>query len=484
MFNSQFTIHNAYNKPKARITMISYILKTLQQGDHVFVERLGSFRVRMRHAEIDGSLIRPPFNEVVFTANDSEENNFSLANQISRDRQCLFTEANEQITAWVDELLGALQHNKSVTYEGFGTFMLDKRGNITFESLVIPQLNSLFEGFEPVDIRHFGQPDPFVETVSQSEPEPEPVPEPEPEPVSEPEPEPEPVLEPEPEPVSEPEPEPVFEPEPEPVLEPEPEPLFEPEPEPVLEPQPEPEPVPLVEQEDTTEPEPETKEEPQDDDGHEEVTDNGESEEPLDNDKDDDDDDDDDEDDNDEDEDEDEESPRKHRKLAWLWVILLLLIVLGALGYIFKDKLLDCYHRLMDKKQPVEQTVTPAEPTNETTVDYTEPPVQETPAEEPEETVETPAPETYTPEVIKKTADSKYDYIQFESGHFYAIAGSFPSETDAVRHIRQKRLDQYSPVLVKQDGVKNLRVCIGVFDTEEEAEQFAKGISSSYWVLK
>ena len=36
----------------------------------------------------------------------------------------------------------------------------------------------------------------------------------------------------------------------------------------------------------------------------------------------------------------------------------------------------------------------------------------------------------------------------------------------------------------KQDGVKNLRVCIGVFNTEAEAESFAKGINSGYWVLK
>ena len=52
------------------------------------------------------------------------------------------------------------------------------------------------------------------------------------------------------------------------------------------------------------------------------------------------------------------------------------------------------------------------------------------------------------------------------------------------RHIRQKGLYQYSPVIVKQDGAKNLRVCIGIFDTEEEAEQFAKGVNPGYWVLK
>ena len=92
---------------------------------------------------------------------------------------------------------------------------------------------------------------------------------------------------------------------------------------------------------------------------------------------------------------------------------------------------------------------------------------------QPEEVSE---PEVYTPVVVKQSADSKYDYIHF--------AGSFPSESDVLRHIRQKKLDQYSPKILKQDGVGNLRVCIGIFDSEAEAEQFAKGVDSKYWVLK
>jgi len=136
--------------------MINYILKTLQTEDHVFIERLGSFRLQLRHAALEGNVIQPPYNEVVFSQTDSEENNFALANQISRDQQCLFTQANEQVTAWVGELLTALQNNKSVTYEDFGTFMLDKKGNITFESAIIPQLNSQFECMEPIDLKRFG----------------------------------------------------------------------------------------------------------------------------------------------------------------------------------------------------------------------------------------------------------------------------------------------------------------------------------------
>ena len=167
-----------------------------------------------------------------------------------------------------------------------------------------------------------------------------------------------------------------------------------------------------------------------------------------------------------------------------MWVILLILIVLGVLGYIFKDKLMGYYQQWKDRKQPIEEVVAPDETTEPvaTFEEVTEPETET----EPEETVAEPEPEpvTYTPAVVKQSTDGKYDYIQFEQGHYYVIAGSFPSESDVIRHIRQKKLDQYSPKILKQDGVKNLRVCIGVFNTEAEAEQFAKGINSGYWVLK
>ena len=429
--------------------MINYILKTLQKEDYVFIERLGSFRLNLCHAKIEGDTIQPPHYEVVFSQNDNEENNFALANLISREKQCLFTFANEEITAWVSELLTALQNNKSVTYEDFGTFMLDKKGNITFESAVIPQLNSLFEGLEPIDLKHFEIP-----AAPVVEPEPEPVVEPEPEPVVEPEPEP--VVEPEPEPVVEPEPEPVVEPEPEPVEEPEPESVVEPEPEPVEEPQPEP------------------VEEPVEANNISPINDG---------DNDNDDDEDDNDDDEDDDNEEEEEEIKKRHSLAWLWIILLLIVVLGVLGFLFKDKWLGYYQQWKDKKQSVEQVVESQE-TPEGTATVDEAADSAVPAEELPEIEEEPEPEAFTPTVIKQSSDGKYDYIRFEKGHYYAIAGSFPSESDVIRHIRQKKLDQYSPKILKQDGVTNLRVCIGVFNTEEEAESFAKGVNSSYWVLK
>ena len=254
----------------------------------------------------------------------------------------------------------------------------------------------------------------------------------------------------------EPEPEPVVEPEPEPVEEPEPESVVEPEPEPVEEPQPEP------------------VEEPVEANNISPINDG---------DNDNDDDEDDNDDDEDDDNEEEEEEIKKRHSLAWLWIILLLIVVLGVLGFLFKDKLLGYYQQWKDKKQSVEQVVESQE-TPEATATVDEAADSAVPAEELPEIEEEPEPEAFTPTVIKQSSDGKYDYIRFEKGHYYAIAGSFPSESDVIRHIRQKKLDQYSPKILKQDGVTNLRVCIGIFDTEEEAERFAKGENPSYWVLK
>ncbi|MBR4646911.1 MAG: hypothetical protein IKO75_07365 [Bacteroidales bacterium] len=476
--------------------MIPYILKTLQQEDHVFVERLGAFRTQLKHAVVEKNVIHPPYNEVVFSQDDSEENNFALASQISREKKCLFTEANEQIMRWVDELLSALQHNKSVTYEGFGTFMLDKKGNISFESAVVPQLNSQFEGMEPIDIKNVG-----VAVVEDDEPVK----------VVEPVEEPEPVME--PEPIAEPEPEYAetfqetsLQPEPESIVEPEPvganndspegetvtieEPVEEPEPEPVMEPEPIAEPEPEYAetfQETSLQPEPESIVEPEPvganndspEDETDDETDDEKDDKAIKNDE---------EEDDDDDEEEDDEDEKKHHKLAWLWILLLLLVALGALGFVFRDKITSFYHQWKDKEQSVEQDVTPevTDDDNQTATFEDESVVDEVEAVEEvtPEVVEEPTPKPVAAAPVKSTSDGKYDYIQFEQGRFYVIVGSFPTESDVVKHIRNKRLGQYSPVIVKQDGFKNLRVCIGVFNTEAEAEQFGKSTNQNYWVLK
>lgn len=153
-------------------------------------------------------------------------------------------------------------------------------------------------------------------------------------------------------------------------------------------------------------------------------------------------------------------------------------------GYLFRDKLRPALENVKEKFSKKEQVAEPAESPTPETIEVTIPkeePVEAVVEEVPEEE---PTPAAYTPETVKKTADGKYPYIQFETGHYYVIVGSLPTEGDAERHIRNRSLNQYDPKLVLQKGVGNIRVCVGIFDSEEEAENFGKGTGLKYWVLK
>jgi nucleoid DNA-binding protein len=75
-------------------------------------------------------------------------------------------------------------------------------------------------------------------------------------------------------------------------------------------------------------------------------------------------------------------------------------------------------------------------------------------------------------------------YIPFHDGKYYVIAGSFMKEEDALRHIKQKKLEKYHAKIVVQPQNPRKRVCIGVFDNEKDAESFAIQTDKNYWILK
>lgn len=478
--------------------MVPFIIKALQKSESVCVNDLGTFALHYVPARIEGKTIKAPHNEVTLDTN-IEHDEIAFTNLVSLEKKCQITQANNDIIAWVDELKYALQNNKSVTFEGFGTFSLSDKGKLSFLCDYIPELNQEFEGMTDITPG-------VIPTVIDEEPEAEPIEEAapfedqklieEPIPVIAPVVVPEPIEE--PAPAEEPEVEPVIqrsslleddkddkddkdevvedkeedkgdekdEKDEEPVIQrstlledeeaptevvEEPVPtegpayVAEPVTEPVAEPEPEEEPV--IQRSTLLE---------DDKDEKEEVDDN-----------------------NSEDEVDDDEKPRKKRSLWWLWLLLTLLLlgVLGFCGYQFRDKVVPVIEQVKSKFKKTEQVEQKEETTDDNTIEYQEE------VQEAEEVVEE-APEPYQPEVIKSTADNKYEYIHFESGHYYVIAGSLPNESDAELHIRQRGLDKYNPTLLLQDGVSNIRVCIGIYDTEEEAESFAKSVNSKYWVLK
>ena len=80
--------------------------------------------------------------------------------------------------------------------------------------------------------------------------------------------------------------------------------------------------------------------------------------------------------------------------------------------------------------------------------------------------------------------ESKDIYLPYQEGKYYVIAGSFIKEEDALRHIEQKKLANYNAKLIVHPQNLRVRVCIGVFDNEKDADKFATQIDKNYWVLK
>jgi nucleoid DNA-binding protein/uncharacterized protein YpmB len=76
------------------------------------------------------------------------------------------------------------------------------------------------------------------------------------------------------------------------------------------------------------------------------------------------------------------------------------------------------------------------------------------------------------------------NYLTYQKGKYYVIAGSFLTESDALRHIKNEKLEKHQAKLIVHPDNPRVRVCIGMFDNESDAMFFADGFKRNYWVLR
>lgn len=437
--------------------IVKNLIEMLQGGEAVYINGIGLFQKQFHPAKVTKTEVLPPHYSVTLD-NDADGSGFDFILYVSNHGGMKIVDADESVRNWQEELAEKLQSEKHVKVPDFGTFTL-KKGVISFESDFIPALNSEFEGMSPISLKEevvdiqtekvepVVVQNPIPENHVEPEPETEviPVPAVSPEVIAVPEPElviaPDPIVEPEPvvEPESVIEPEPEIEPEPKPVVESEP--IIEPEPEPVIEPEPvvEPGPEPVIE------PEPEPVVEP----GETENDDAGETA---------------------------GSNKKSHR---WIWILLIIIVLLAAIGivgYLYRDTVCECYHKIFDKQ--TSEVVT--EPTPEA-----EPAPLEEPAAVTDSVAEAEEPLAEPEDVVQPAPAFDINNVQhltFEQGKYYVVHGSFGVDADCVKHIKQQHFERYSPTIVSVAGDWHLRVCLGVFNSEAEAENFAANIKNA-WVL-
>lgn len=446
--------------------IIKNIIRALQTEETVYLSSLGIFRCVRMEAAISDNKITPP-QVIIQFQEDKDANGFAFATKLSQWEQITIVDAYEMSNRWIDELKAAINNNQSVTYNNFGTFRRGKKEEIIFESAYIQELNIDFEGMNPLVITPTGIISEEITEVVENQETPQAGTTP-------------PQVIPEPEEV---ETLPTDSETTEPMKD-----EYRQEVENV-EVETEPKSAETMPLETSTTIE--TEKQPENNDCQPEIeeseTEESETEESQERD--------DTQEIEEEEEEEEDKGKRKRRWEIWLFIFIILASI-GVLAALFDDELIYLYQKIIDKRKTNTELTTPSDVTDNDEI----PNLKTTPNEEVDEEADTvdEAIESTTEEVIpeetiaqevkpapKPTATNEnIPIIEFESGKFYVIAGSFIKQSDAELHIKQKSLQRYNAKIVKQNGNNRLRVCIGIFDTENEAINFAAKIDKNYWVLK
>jgi len=443
--------------------IIKNIIRALQTEETVYLSSLGIFRCVRMEAAISDNKITPP-QVIIQFQEDKDANGFAFATKLSQWEQITIVDAYEMCNRWIDELKAAINNNQSVTYDNFGTFRRGKKEEIIFESAYIQELNIDFEGMNPLVITPTGIISEEITEVVENQETPQAGTTP-------------PQVIPEPEEV---ETLPTDSETTEPMKD-----EYRQEVENVeVETEPKSAEMPLEtsttieteKQPENNDCQPET-EEPETEESEIEESQERDDTQEI------------------EEEEEEDKGKRKRRWEIWLFIFIILASI-GVLAALFDDELIYLYQKIIDKRKTNTELTTPSDVTDNDEI----PNLKTTPNEEVDEEADTvdEAIESTTEEVIPEEAiaqevkpapkptatNENIPIIEFESGKFYVIAGSFVKQSDAELHIKQRSLQRYNAKIVKQNGNNRLRVCIGIFDTENEAINFAAKIDKNYWVLK
>ena len=173
---------------------------------------------------------------------------------------------------------------------------------------------------------------------------------------------------------------------------------------------------------------------------------------------------------------------KKRDKILFTSIILAAVILLG--GVLLKDKFADIYQTFFVKKE-IQTPVTIDKPENTAFISSAlddDSAAAVAPEEKEENTPVLQAEEQH--ENMSEPLPSDNIYLTFEKGKYYVIAGSFTKEADALRHIKEKKLEKYHAKLIVEHHNPRLRICIGVFDNEIDAGKFAVQTDKSCWILK
>jgi hypothetical protein len=131
--------------------IINSIIRFFQSDNELTINKLGKFIKKTIPSKLEDNQILPPKVILEFEFID-DVNGFIFVDKISQWESIRLLDADDQVTYWVKDLKNAIQNNKSVSFENFGTFYMNPSGIICFDSDIIKELNSEYYGMAAVPI--------------------------------------------------------------------------------------------------------------------------------------------------------------------------------------------------------------------------------------------------------------------------------------------------------------------------------------------
>jgi nucleoid DNA-binding protein len=198
------------------------------------------------------------------------------------------------------------------------------------------------------------------------------------------------------------------------------------------------------------------------------------------------------------------DNEEKKKRSSWWLFILIILLALALLVWLFKEPI---FHYTIELKEKYlsnqhidtqENTINtvinsdtistlPNNPDSVIIVSELEP----VPVPVPDVVQKSITPQnTVTPRQKMVAEQSAVDIeitaeqIMFQAGKFYLISGSFTTPQEAQKHIIVSGFDKYHASILLQNGNNRCRVCLGIFDSETDAEQYRALLNIPGWVLK
>lgn len=118
---------------KKKLNIHNYISEFLLRHETIILPGLGKIKKIRTEARLEKGEIRPPGSKLIFTSEESADDDNLLAKDIAEGEDISLEEANQRILEFIDDIKFAFNKGEAFTIEGVCTLSLDENNNVRLD---------------------------------------------------------------------------------------------------------------------------------------------------------------------------------------------------------------------------------------------------------------------------------------------------------------------------------------------------------------